>query len=199
MKLSRQSPRIAIAPVVAIVVMLGMSPAGAEDCRKPVVGADNSDIARACTDLLKSDGLSEQDRADASLNRAYAYVAVGRARRAQRELLALIGQSKDGDPESFASVVRELATTADPHRHGQLALRLIEESEPIALDDPAVLEAVAAAYAADRKFDYAVRAQYRALKLADEGNDGDLAGYRARFELYKLNQALVCPGMTECW
>ncbi|MEQ9489638.1 MAG: hypothetical protein RIM72_11665 [Alphaproteobacteria bacterium] len=184
---------------MAAVVMLGISPAGAEDCRKPVIGVDNSDIARACSDLLTSDGLSEQGRTEALLNRAYAYVAVGRARRAQREILALIGTSKDGDPVTLASVVRELATTADPHRHGQLALRLIEESEPIALDEPTVLEAVAAAYAADRKFDYAVRAQYQALKLAEETGDDDLPGYRVRFELYKLKQALVCPGMPECW
>ncbi len=131
--------------------------------------------------------------------RAYAFVALGRVRRAQRELLPLMTGAPEGDAFSFSAVVRELATTAEPHRNGELALRLIEESEPIALDDPTVLEAVAAAYATDRQFDTAVRAQYEALKLAEASGEADVAGYRTRFELYKAKQSLVCPGMQGCW
>lgn len=229
----RQFFRIAIVPVLAVFLTGGVSHAGAQDCLQQKASADTAGIVKACSAMLASDGLSDEDRVaallargkthysdrdfnsairdfeqalqidpasrEATLYRAYAYVAVGRVRRAQRELLALIDGSTDRDALSLASVVREVATTAEPHRHGQLALRLIEESEPIALDDPVVLEAVAAAYASDRKFDYAVRAQYQAMKLAEKAGDDGLAGYRTRFELYKLKQALVCPGMPECW
>lgn len=144
---------------------------------------------------LSLDPASEETRG----RKALAFVAIGRVRQAQRDLLDLIADAESDHDEVFMKYIRELAASSGPHRHGLLARRLIEIVEPIQEGNTEMLETVAVAYAADRKFDIAVRTQYQALKLAEREGVVDLSGYRARFELYKSKRALVCPDMTVCW
>ena len=138
-------------------------------------------------------------RVDVRRDKALAFVAIGRVRQAQRDILELIEQAAPNQEDVLLDYVRELSTTSAPHRHGLLARRLIEVVNPAQDKNPQVLEKMAAAYAADRDYDIAVRLQYRALQLAEQNGENDLSGYRDRFKLYKSNRALVCPDLPECW
>lgn len=216
-----------------------------ETCLQPglATAADKNDLTQACigapddvdacTTLLASMDLSDEDRHTAYVHRgnarysngdangaiedfdraleikpssrsaagarAFAYVAIGRVRQAQRDFLELISEAPSGDRFSLLSIVGDLATTSRPHRHGTLARRLIEIAGPVPDDEPYALEVMAAAFAADRQFDIAVRSQFRALKLARQKGSSDLDGFQARFELYKSRRTLVCPDMAACW
>jgi len=226
-----------IAITVSVVNAIGFQPdfaaaAGENGQAQGCIGAPDDDVD-ACTTLLASTGLSDEDRhtvhvrrgtarysagdtkgaiedfdlaleiepssRSAAGARAFAYIAIGRVRQAQRDLLELISGAPPGDRYSLLPIVSDLATTSKPHRHGILARRLIEIAGPLSDDDPNALEVTAAAFAADRQFDIAVRSQFRALKLARQKGISNLDGFQARFELYKSKRALVCPDMTACW
>jgi len=131
--------------------------------------------------------------------KALAFVAIGRVRQAQRDILELVADAAPHQEDVLMEHVRELATTSAPHRNGELARRLIEIADPAQDKNPDILETMAAAYAADRKYEIAVRLQYRAIKLAEQKKVSDLSGYVDRFKLYKSSRALVCPDLPECW
>ncbi len=81
-----------------------------------------------------------------------------------------------------------LATSADPAmRDGREAVALAERAQEISgKQDPALLDALAAAYAEDGQFDKAVSAAEQALALAEaEGNPEMAASVSSRLSLYR--------------
>jgi tetratricopeptide (TPR) repeat protein len=77
----------------------------------------------------------------------------------------------------------------DSLRNAEEAVALAEQADTLSRDDPAVLDALAAAYAEARRFDDAVQAASRALRLAYQRNNAVLANLLAgRLELYRAGE-----------
>ena len=112
----------------------------------------------------------------------------------------------DPDPEAiqlrpdWPTALKEtawlLATHPDPRiRDPETAISLAERaSELPGADDPSMLDALAAAYAAADRFELAVATAERALELAHAQQAAGLAGaIGERLELYRLAQPYRLP------
>lgn len=107
---------------------------------------------------------------------AFALTTTGRT----REAIAVLGRAVDrspGDVNLVHNLARLLATTPDPQlRDGQRALRLaLQVRDWTGGRDPRALDTLAAAYAAAGQPDHARETADRAVTLARQAGDGDLA------------------------
>jgi tetratricopeptide (TPR) repeat protein len=135
-------------------------------------------------------------RGTAELHRAMAEIeaALGNVRAAQahgREALLM----QPGYTEAANNLAWLLATAADPAlRDPREAIRLVE-ADAHGSEAPWLLDTLAAAYAADGRFEEAIRTADRAARLATEQDQAASAEeIRERLSLYRQHQPHVDPG-----
>jgi len=125
------------------------------------------------------------EQADARYNLGRAYFASGQAREAVREWRVAVSQR----PDSLVFVLDLAAALAtnDSVRDAAEAVRLAESAVKSARgDNPAALDVLAMAYAADDRFELAVRTAQRALQRAlAEKNETFAAEIRTRLNAYE--------------
>jgi tetratricopeptide (TPR) repeat protein len=137
-----------------------------------------------------------EHRGTAELHRAMAEIeaALGNVRAAQahgREALLM----QPGYTDAANNLAWLLATAADPAlRDPQEAILLIE-ADALDSEAPWLLDTLAAAYAADGRFEEAVRTADRAAKIASEQDLTAIAEEaRQRLSLYRRREPYVDPG-----
>ncbi len=135
-------------------------------------------------------------RGTAELHRAMAEIeaALGNLRAAQahgREALLM----RPGYTDAANNLAWLLATAADPAlRDPQEAIRLVE-ADAQAAQAAWLLDTLAAAYAADGRFEEAIRTADRAARIATEQQlTASAEEIRERLSLYRQHQAYVDPG-----
>jgi len=140
------------------------------------------------------DASSRRAFAVASGRRALERLARGDANGAAQDLRgALAAEPEDAIAANALAWI--LATSPDPAlRDPQQATRLAETAQRARADDPALLDTLAAAYAAAGRFDAAIGAAERADALAAARGDEALRGeLRERLNLYRAGRPFVAP------
>jgi tetratricopeptide (TPR) repeat protein len=140
------------------------------------------------------DAPSRRAFAVASGRRALERLARGDANGAAQDLRgALAAEPEDAIAANALAWI--LATSPDPAlRDPQQATRLAETAQRARADDPALLDTLAAAYAAAGRFDAAIGAAERADALAAARGDEALRGeLRERLNLYRAGRPFVAP------
>jgi tetratricopeptide (TPR) repeat protein len=135
-------------------------------------------------------GTAELHRAMAGIEAALGNLRA--AKRHGREALRL----RPGYTDAANNLAWLLATAADPSlRDAREAIALVE-ADAVASDAAWLLDTLAAAYAADGRFDDAIRTADRAARITTEGDrPGDARGIRQRLALYRQRRPYVAPGV----
>ena len=129
------------------------------------------------------------DNVDAHVNLAQLLSAQERAAEAAGQYRAALAL-RPAHPQALAGLAWVLATAADPAlRNPDMAVELAERASAADPGNLSAIDALAAAYASADRFEDAVTAVQRGIKLATEGHlDAAAAQLRQRLELYGRRQ-----------
>jgi len=137
----------------------------------------------------------QPDYAEAQYNLAHTFIAVGKPSAAAGEFRNALRGRPDW-PVALAALAWLQATQADPDvRDPAEAVRLASRAADLTeRRDVAVLDALAAAYAAAGRFDEAIRTAEAAVTLAASSAPDLAAAIRARLSLYRAGQPVMFSG-----